>query len=72
MAWAIGTDVLSFGRVCIPVDIHSAIEVHAIHFHLLHKKCGSRVCNQMFCPVCKVVVEGRSTATKTARKQRKA
>jgi DNA end-binding protein Ku len=25
--------------------------------HLLHKKCGSRVRNQMFCPVCKVVVE---------------
>ena len=25
--------------------------------HLLHKKCGSRVRNQMFCPVCKVVVD---------------
>lgn len=25
--------------------------------HLLHKKCGSRVPNQMMCPVCKVVEE---------------
>lgn len=25
--------------------------------HLLHKKCGSRVRNQMVCPVCKVVAE---------------
>jgi DNA end-binding protein Ku len=57
MARAIGTGVLSFGLVSIPIDIHSAIEDHGIHMHLLHKKCGSRVRNQMFCPVCKVVVE---------------
>jgi len=25
--------------------------------HLVHKKCGSRVRNQMVCPVCKVVVD---------------
>ena len=25
--------------------------------HLLHKKCGSHVRNQMFCRLCKVVVE---------------
>ena len=25
--------------------------------HLLHKKCGSRVRNQMICPVCEVVIE---------------
>jgi len=36
---------------------HSAIEDQSIHRHWLHKKCGSRVRNQLFCPVCKVVVE---------------
>ena len=57
MARAIGSGVLSFGLVSIPVEIHSAIEDHSIRFHLLHKKCGSRVRNQMICPVCNVVVE---------------
>src|ERR1051325_2053966 len=57
MARVIARGVLSFGLVSIPVDIHSAIEDQGIHMHLLHKKCGSRVRNQMICPVCKVVVE---------------
>ena len=57
MARVIARGVLSFGLVSIPVDIHSAIEDQSIHMHWLHKKCGSRVGNQLFCPVCKVVVE---------------
>src|SRR5690242_302249 len=57
MARVIARGVLSFGLVSIPVDIHSAIEDHSIRMHLLHKKCGSRVRNQLICPVCKVVVE---------------
>ena len=50
-------------RPCfIPVEIHSAIQDQGIHIHLiyllhkidlLHKKCGSRVRNQMICPVAK-------------------
>jgi DNA end-binding protein Ku len=57
VARVIGRGVLSFGLVSSPVDIHSVIEDQSIHMHLLHKKCGSRVRNQMICPVCKVVVE---------------
>ena len=57
MARPIGSGVLSFGLVSIPVEIHSAIQDQGIHFHLLHKKCGSRVRNQMICPVCNVLVE---------------
>jgi DNA end-binding protein Ku len=57
VARVIARGVLSFGLVSIPVDIHSAIEEQSIRVHLLHKKCGSRVRNQLFCPVCKVVVE---------------
>ena len=45
----------------IPVELYSAIEDHNIRFHLLHKKCGSRVRNQLFCPVCKVVIERDET-----------
>lgn len=57
MGTAIGTGILSFGLVCIPVEIHSAIQDQSIHMHWLHKKSGSRVRNQLICPVCKVVRE---------------
>jgi DNA end-binding protein Ku len=52
-----GTGVLSFGLVAIPVRIYTATKSENVSFHLLHKKCGSRVRNQYFCPVCNVVVE---------------
>src|ERR671919_289126 len=52
-----GTGILSFGLVAIPVRIHTATHSENVSFHLLHKKCGSRVRNQYFCPVCNVVVE---------------
>jgi DNA end-binding protein Ku len=52
-----GTGVLSFGLVAIPVRIHTAPKSENVSFHLLHSKCGSRVCNQHYCPVCNLVVE---------------
>jgi non-homologous end joining protein Ku len=61
MARPISRDVLSFGLVSIPVELDSAIEDHNIRFHLLHKKCGSRVQNQIFCPVCTVVIDRSET-----------
>jgi DNA end-binding protein Ku len=53
----INSGILSFGLLAIPVKLFPAIKDHTIRFHLLHKKCGSRVRNQFFCPVCKQVVE---------------
>jgi DNA end-binding protein Ku len=53
----INSGVLSFGLVAIPVKLYPAIQDQTIRFHLLHKKCGSRVRNQRFCPVCNEVVE---------------
>ena len=52
-----GTGVLSFGLVAIPVRIHTATKSENVSFNLLHNKCGSRVRNQHFCPVCNIVVE---------------
>jgi DNA end-binding protein Ku len=43
--------------VAIPVRIHTATKSENVSFHLLHNKCGSRVRNQHYCPVCNVVVE---------------
>src|SRR5918994_1878668 len=51
------TGVLSFGLVSIPVRIHTATKNENVSFHLLHKKCVSRVRNQYHCPVCNLVVE---------------
>src|SRR5499426_2171767 len=51
------TGLLSFGLVSIPVQLYTATKDQHIAFHLLHAKCGSRIQNRYFCPVCNVVVE---------------
>jgi DNA end-binding protein Ku len=52
-----GSGILSFGLVVIPVKIHTAIIDRSVSFNLLHKKCGSRLRNRIFCPVCNQAVE---------------
>jgi DNA end-binding protein Ku len=49
--------LLSFGLVSIPVQLHTATKDQHIAFNLLHAKCGSRVQNRYYCPVCNVTVE---------------
>jgi len=51
------TGLLSFGLVSIPVQLHTATKDQRIAFNLLHVKCGSRVQNRYYCPVCNVTVE---------------
>jgi DNA end-binding protein Ku len=51
------TGLLSFGLVSIPVQLHTATKDQRIAFNLLHAKCGSRIQNRYYCPVCNVVVE---------------
>ena len=51
------TGLLSFGLVSIPVQLHTATKDQRIAFHLLHDRCGSRVQNRYYCPVCNEVVE---------------
>src|SRR5947199_850059 len=53
----INSGVLSFGLVAIPVKLYPAIKYQSVRFHLLHNKCGSRVRNQFWCPVCNEAVE---------------
>ena len=57
MARPIARAVLSFGLVAIPVEIHFAVMDKSVRFHWLHAKCGSRVRNRFFCPVCQIPVE---------------
>jgi len=51
------TGLLSFGLVSIPVQLHTTTKDQRIPFHLLHDKCGSRIQNRYYCPVCNVTVE---------------
>jgi DNA end-binding protein Ku len=49
--------LLSFGLVSIPVQLYPATKEQRIAFNLLHVKCGSRIQNRYYCPVCNVTVE---------------
>jgi DNA end-binding protein Ku len=50
-ARAIGSATVSFGMVSIPIKLYSATEAGAaITFNWLHKKCGSRLKQQSYCP----------------------
>ena len=48
---------ISFGLVSIPVKLYTAASSQAVSFNLLHAKCGNRIKQQRFCPVCNEVVE---------------
>jgi len=51
MPRSIWNGVISFGMVSIPVKLYTATESKDISFHLLHKKCGSRLKQLRWCPV---------------------
>jgi DNA end-binding protein Ku len=52
---------ISFGLVSIPVKMYTTVSSHHIGFHMLHKKCGTRVKQQLICPYDKEVVERSET-----------
>ncbi len=54
---SIGSGAISFGLVSIPIKLYSAASSQSISFNLLHAKCGNRIRQQRFCPVCDEVVE---------------
>ncbi len=54
---ALGSAVISFGLVSIPVKLYTAASSKSVSFNLLHAKCGSRIKQQTFCPVCNETVE---------------
>jgi DNA end-binding protein Ku len=58
---SIGSGTISFGLVTIPVKMFTATSPAGVSFNMLHAKCGSRLRQQMFCPVDNVVVERADT-----------
>jgi DNA end-binding protein Ku len=54
---SLGSGTISFGLVSIPVKLYPAASSQGVSFNLLHAKCGNRIRQQRFCPVCNEVVE---------------
>ena len=54
---SIGSGTISFGLVSIPIRLYTAASSAGVSFNLLHAKCGNRIRQQMFCPVCNEVVD---------------
>ena len=54
---SIGGGTISFGLVSIPIRMYTAASSANVTFNMLHAKCGSRIRQQTFCPVCNEVVD---------------
>jgi DNA end-binding protein Ku len=54
---SLGSGTISFGLVSIPVKMYTAASPAGVSFNQLHAKCGSRLRQQMFCPVDNEVVD---------------
>ncbi len=60
-ARSIGSGTISFGLVSIPFKLFTATSPKSVGFNMLHKTCGSRLKQQLLCPVDNVVVERTDT-----------
>ncbi|HVJ19521.1 MAG TPA: Ku protein, partial [Polyangiaceae bacterium] len=60
-ARAIASGTISFGLVSIPVKLYTAASSESVSFNMLHKKCGGRIKQQLFCPTDNEVVERTDT-----------
>lgn len=58
---AISSGTISFGLVSIPVKLYTAASSEQVSFNMLHKKCGTRVKMQFYCPTDNEVVERSDT-----------
>jgi DNA end-binding protein Ku len=53
----IGSTAISFGLVSIPVKLYTATSSQNVHFNQLHKKCGGRLKQRLYCPTDNEYVE---------------
>jgi DNA end-binding protein Ku len=57
MASTVWKGYISFGLISVPVRLFVAARSERISFNQIHDKCGSRIKQQTYCPVCERVVE---------------
>jgi DNA end-binding protein Ku len=56
MAASVWKGYISFGLISVPVRLYSAARYSHVAFHEIHRKCGTRVHQQLYCPYDKEVV----------------
>jgi DNA end-binding protein Ku len=61
VARATGSTTICFGLVSIPVKIFTATQSQSVSFNTLHKECGTRIKQQLYCPTHDKVVERDDT-----------
>jgi DNA end-binding protein Ku len=47
---------ISFGLISVPIKLYAAARYSHVAFHEIHRKCGTRVRQQLYCPYDKEVV----------------
>ena len=56
-----GSTTISFGLVSIPIKLYTATQSQSVGFNMLHAECGSRVKQQLICPVHERAIERDET-----------
>jgi DNA end-binding protein Ku len=57
MASTVWKGYISFGLISVPIRLYVAAREQHISFNQVHKVCGTRIRQQLFCPHCERVVE---------------
>jgi DNA end-binding protein Ku len=57
MASTVWKGFLTFGLISVPIRLFAAARREHVSFHQLHKTCGTRVRQQLYCPTDQRVVE---------------
>jgi DNA end-binding protein Ku len=57
MAATVWKGYLTFGMISVPIRLFVAARDERVSFNQLHRPCGSRIKQQIYCPVCDRVVE---------------
>ncbi|HEX4810467.1 MAG TPA: Ku protein [Bryobacteraceae bacterium] len=57
MASTVWKGYISFGLITIPIRLFAAARTERVSFNQIHQKCGSRIKQQTYCPVCERVIE---------------
>lgn len=57
MASTVWKGYLTFGLISVPIRLFAAARSERISFNQIHEVCGSRIKQQIYCPVCERTVE---------------
>ncbi len=61
MASTVWKGYLTFGLISVPIRLFAAARREHVSFHMLHKVCGTRIKQQLFCPHCERTIEREET-----------